>query len=207
VASHSTLAGVGWGRFGPTLPGSAKDGGLHSRGRSEREADRLRGRVGVTADSGPSTGVPSLPRRVHQRPRGANGVATTRCRQLPAVRGRGPSPEGRMQRDSVERFLPQSCGPSALPSVPVHAPRDDARQASRTGGEDLAPGAWDAPAERGATPPPPDLGDSSSPSTGMKSTRRVGPSEFESESLAPQARRMVQATPRPHGVPGGGDLP
>src|SRR5579859_3548500 len=28
----------------------------------------------------------------------------------------------------------------------------------------------------------------------------MGPSEFESESLAPQARRMVQATPRPHRV-------
>src|SRR5208282_6038429 len=29
----------------------------------------------------------------------------------------------------------------------------------------------------------------------------MGPSEFESESLAPQARRMVQATPRPRDVP------
>jgi len=29
---------------------------------------------------------------------------------------------------------------------------------------------------------------------------KVGPSEFESESLAPQARRMVQATPRPQNV-------
>jgi hypothetical protein len=29
----------------------------------------------------------------------------------------------------------------------------------------------------------------------------MGPSEFESESLAPQARRMDQATPRPHAAP------
>jgi hypothetical protein len=35
----------------------------------------------------------------------------------------------------------------------------------------------------------------------------MGPSEFESESLAPQARRMVQATPRPRrSSPGAWDL-
>src|SRR5580658_2780489 len=38
-------------------------------------------------------------------------------------------------------------------------------------------------------------------SGGAPPARPVGPSEFESESLAPQARRMDQATPRPRAAP------
>jgi hypothetical protein len=207
VASHSTLAGAGRGRFGPTAPGSAEDGRFHSCGRSGKEADWLRGRLGNAAHPGSSTGVPSLPRRVHQRPCCENGVATTRGGERPALGGRGPSPEFWMQCDPAERTLPQSSGPGALPSVPVHVPWNDARQARGTTDKDVERCASETVADRGAAPPQPDGDDTSSPWTGMKSMRRVGPSEFESESLAPQARRMVQATPRPHGVPGGGDLP